>query len=226
MKRSLKALSVAVFVVVLGCVIIPDTFEAHIFIDIRHVQEQASDVLDYVEGKTDVVPELDAAVPQSTSYLKRTVEFLAPMRVAYAAELDEGSPRAKQILKKMKKRYPEVQAIKKKGYAGETNRGLLELVEAKFSGSEEDMNAIQQLIAADNQDRKALYQEIARINKEQMLRVAAVERVYAQKRLERAQPGELFQLSRAGEEFDAFKKSEMGQKLGYACVPEAWVTIR
>lgn len=225
MKRSIHAFCVAIFLVALGCVVIPDTFEARITIDIRHVEAQADDVLDYVEGKTDSVPNLDAPEVENTSYLERTLRFVMPGNVAYAADLDEGSPRAQQILRVMKERYPEVQALKDKGIVGETNRGSLELLKSNFEGSEEAMNSAQQVVAADNKDRKAFYQEIARINKAQNMMVSTVERVYAQKRLMRGQPGEHFQLPREGKDLDAFKSSLPGQKLGDACVADAWIKI-
>ncbi len=228
MRRASNFITVAALLVILGCVVIPDTFEAHITIDIRHVEEQADHVLDYVEGKTETIEEVKVPAPQSM--LRRTIDFLSPIRVAYAAEQDsemkDTSPLITQIADSMKKRFPEVEALKKTGAVGENNRGLLELVKPDALENDDARNAAQRTISADNEDRKALYKEVARINSEQSLKVATVERVYAQKRLERAKPGELFQLPPAGADFDAFAASTPGKKLGGACRADAWVTIK
>ena len=56
--------------------------------------------------------------------------------------------------------------------------------------------------------------------------VAFVERTYARKRLERAKPGEIFQLPEDEEDFKAFKESETGKKLGDECKPGAWIKIK
>lgn len=227
MKRMFLAFSTAVLVIVLGCVVIPDTFEAKISIDIRYIQEQADKVLDYVEGKTDTLPGVAPAPANAnqSSLMQRAVDFLSPIRVAYAQELKDVSPRAKQIADKMRERFGEVDALKKTGAVGENNRGYLELVKPELLADDAARNAAQRTIAADNEDRKALYNEIARLNADQNVKVGTVERIYAQRRLERAQAGELFQLPPPGEEFESFKKSAAGQKLGAACVPDSWVTI-
>ena len=80
-------------------------------------------------------------------------------------------------------------------------------------------------MADENKDRKALYREVARLNSEQSVSVSTVEGIYATARLKRAKTGEIFQLPPAGKEFDAFKASAVGKKLGGKCVPKAWVTI-
>jgi uncharacterized protein YdbL (DUF1318 family) len=223
MKRIPGAIKVAFLVVLVGCVVIPDTFDVSISIDIRHIEEQANDLLNYVEGKTDVSPATDG--PQS-SRIRKVLDFFSPMRVAYAAQLKDSSPLVNQIATKMRKRNLELDTVKKTGAVGENSRGLVELVKPETLGGSDEKNAAQRLIAAENEDRKALYQEVARINSDQNLKVGTVERIYAQKRLERAKRGELFQLPPAGDDFDAFKKSTAGKKLGSACAPGAWVTIR
>jgi len=86
-------------------------------------------------------------------------------------------------------------------------------------------------MAEENEDRKAFYSEIARLNSDNKnVTVAYVERVYVWKRLERAESGQVCQLpsngaAPEGYTFDAFKATPLGQRLGAACVPDAWVTI-
>ncbi len=225
MRRNAYALSAVLLVMYLGCVVVPDQFEARIYIDIRHIQAQADEALDYVEGKTEALPEI-APVPESSSMLRDTLRFLSPIGTAYAQEMDESSARAQQILKSMRDRHNELEAIKKTGGVGENNRGVVEVVDNAKLGGADQVNAAQQLIAAENNDRKAYYQEIARVNKDKNLNVGTVERVYAQRRLLRAKAGEVFQLPPAGEDFEAFKKSAAGQKLGAEAKADAWVTIK
>jgi uncharacterized protein YdbL (DUF1318 family) len=225
MKRiSITGLA-AILAIFGGCVVIPDTFDANINVTIRHIQEQADQLLDYVSGQSDTLPPIgEAPDPDQKSMLDRMLDAI-PVQTAYAAEIKESSPRVQQIANNMKTRFAEVEAAKKTGAVGENNRGLLEMVKPDAIADADQRNNVQRVIAADNEDRKALYQEIARLNSDQNLTVSTIERVYAQKRLERAKSGEVFQLPPAGEDFDAFAASPVGQKLGGAAKAGAWVTI-
>jgi uncharacterized protein YdbL (DUF1318 family) len=226
MKRvSITGLA-AVVAIFAGCVVIPDTFDANINVTIRHVQEQADQLLDYVSGKSDELPPIGVPEDNQNSMLDRVLDRLDPVQKAYAADLNESSPRVQQIANSMKARFGKVEAAKKTGAVGENNRGFLEMIKPDAIADSNERNAVQQVIAAENQDRKALYQEIARLNSDQNLTVSAVERVYAQKRLERAKPGEAFQLPPAGDDFNAFAASATGKKLGAEAKPGAWVTIK
>ena len=228
MKRLVSALVAAGVIVGLGCVRIPKKFEAHITVDIRHhVEEQADSVLDFVEGKSDTVSmEEEAPAPQGTSWLEPVWQAVSPLPVAYAEALKTSSPAVTEISQRLRERHAQLEALKKKGYAGENNRGYVELREAKRIEDPEERNRAQRIIAAENKDRKKLYKEIAQINKENHVSVSMVERVFAQKRLERAKPGELFQLGKPGKDFDTFRGSKAGQRLGAGCVPESWVRIK
>jgi uncharacterized protein YdbL (DUF1318 family) len=230
MKKILAASFAIGLLVVLGCVNIPSKFEAHITIDIRqHIEQQAASTLDFIEGKTDELPALESPAPakEGASLLHQIREQLSPMRTAYAAEkLKESSPLITEIAQGLRERNEAIKAIKGKEYAGETNRGYLELRDAEKIVDAEERNETQRLIAAENKDRKALYGEIARLNKDQNVSVSEVEQIYAFERLKRAKPGEIFQLPAAGEDFDAFKESPAGKSLGEECKPEAWVTIK
>lgn len=215
----------AAVLLIAGCVIIPDTFEAHIIIDIRYIEEHAEEVLDYIEGKSDALPGLGGEASGS-SMLDTTIDFLNPIRPVYAQALNTASARVEQIAKKMKGRYEELKALKSRGGVGENNRGLVELARPEVHTDSEDRNAAQRLVAAENEDRKALYLEIARINKDSNLKIATLEAVYAKQRLQRANAGDLFQLPAPGEDFDAFKASPLGRLLGAECIPGAWVVVK
>ena len=226
MRRVSNGVTLLAVVLIVGCVVIPSTFDANITITIRHVEEQAGQILDFVEGKSDTLPGLEETETENTSFLQRTLQYMSPIQVAYAAELKDTSPRVTQIAKKMKGRYPEVAAGKATGAVGETNRGLLQLQRPDQIPDAEERNRVQRIIAAENEDRKALYKEIARLNGDLNLDVGKVERIYALQRLERAKPGEYYQLPVPGADFDKFKASPRGQRLGAGCVPGGWITIK
>lgn len=224
--KPVRPWPVTVAVVLLsGCVIIPDTFEAHIVIDIRYIEEHAEEVLDYIEGKSDVLPGLGGESSES-SMLETTLDFLQPIRPVYAEALNTASARVEQIAKKMKGRHEELKALKGRGGVGENNRGLVELARPEVHSDAEDRNVAQRLVAAENEDRKALYLEIARLNKESNLKIGTLEAVYAKQRIQRAKPGDLFQLPGTGEDFDSFKASSAGRRLRAECIPGAWVVLK
>ncbi|MBI5095440.1 MAG: DUF1318 domain-containing protein [Candidatus Hydrogenedentes bacterium] len=216
-KNTIALLAAVAVLMTLGCVITTKhTIDAHITVDIRHIEKQADNILDYVEGKTNTLPGAESEAKdkkpekaRGTSMLRDVIEWMNPIRTAYAAELKQSSP-----------------AVKDSGCAGESNRGVLELRPCDKLTDAAKKNEAQQLIAAENADRKALYKEVAELNRDQNVTVSAVERVFAQKRLERAQPGQVFQLPEPGDDFDAFKKSDVGKKLGAECKPGAWVTTK
>jgi uncharacterized protein YdbL (DUF1318 family) len=209
-----------------GCVVRTEhTINAHITVDIRHIEEQADDVLDFVEGKTDALPKTAAPETKPSSHLENFMRLLDPMPSARAAELTTLSPLAEEILKRMQGRNGAVAEFKGAGCFGENNRGYLELRDCDKAKEGEPRNQAQQLLAEDNKDRKALYNEIARLNKDANVSVSAVEAIYAQKRLMRAKSGEIYQLPPAGEDFEEFKASAKGKALGDKCQAGAWVSI-
>ena len=92
MKELFKSVMAFSLAALIGCVIIPSTFEANIRIEIRHIQEQAGGVLDYVEGTSDELPGLDApSASQTPSIPARGPPPRSP-RAAYAAALDVQTP--------------------------------------------------------------------------------------------------------------------------------------
>lgn len=226
MRELVKPAMAFSLAALIGCVVIPSTFEANIRIEIRHIQEQADGVLDYVEGTSDELPGLGTPTDSQTSMMRRGIRSLGSASVAYAAELNDNTPRVRQIADAMKGRFAQVQALKSKGHVGENNRGMIEMVPGVRIADAEEKNEVQRIIAAENKDRKALYLEIARINRDQDLNVSTVEGIYAQEHLERARAGEHFQLPAAGGNFEAFKRTPAGQRLGAKCVPGAWVRIQ
>ncbi len=229
MKRIGLALATTVTLIALGCVITTKhQIDAHIVLDIRHIQEQADDVLDYVEGKSDTLPTTTepTSFNASPGMLQQALYAMLPVRVAYAAELKESSPKVKELADKMRDRQPKIEALKKQGAIGEDNRGYVALRESDAIADADKKNEAQQLVGAENADRKALYREIANDNADQNVTLTTVERIFAQRRLMRGSAGEIFQLPPAGEDFDKFKASATGKKLGDDCAPGAWVKLK
>ncbi len=226
--RIATGLVLIAVVAAFGCVITTrHTIDAHVTVDIRHIKEQAGDVLDFIEGERDTVPELEVDENAGAqSLLNHCVDFICLTRTVHAAELETSSSLAKQILERLRERYPQIEALKEKGSLGENNRGYVELRAADKFEDAEQKNEAQRLIAEENKDRKALYKEIVRLNADEAdVSMTEIERVYAFERLKRAESGDLFQLPEAGEYFEEFKKSKPGRKLGSDCKPGAWVEI-
>ncbi len=227
MKKYTVFCAVALLAVVLGCVIRTEhKIDAHITLDIRHIADQAEDVLDFIEGKKDELPGLEGA-PEPVSHIYRFFNALSPMQTAHASSLEvTTSPRVREIAVSMRERNPKVEAFKRRGCIGENNRGYVELRDCDTIQTADERNEAQELIADENRDRQALYSEIARLNRDTPgVTVAKVESIYAMERLRRARSGDVFQLPPAGEQFDAVKGSPLGRSLGDDCKPNAWVVI-
>jgi uncharacterized protein YdbL (DUF1318 family) len=224
MSKRMVGLNALVIALLVGCVIRTEhKIDAHITLDIRHVQEQAEDVLDFIEGKTDTLPGFEEDAP--TSWLYRSLEYIDPFETVHAAELKTDSAKVKQIATELRKNNAAVAKLVASGCFGETNRGYVELQDCDATKDDAAKNEAQKLLATENKARKALYNEIARLNKDDGLSVTAVEQIYSAQRLKRGKKGERYQLPSAGEIFDEIKKSALGKKLGDACKPEAWVGI-
>lgn len=213
-----------------GCVIRTEhRIDAHITLDIRHIEEQVGGIFDFVEGRSETLPGFEegetASEPASTSWLQFVVDGLNPVKVAYAAELNQSSPLIKEIALSLRDRNDEIVALKDKGCLGENNRGYVELRDCDALSEADAKNKAQKTLAEENKDRKALYGELARLNKEEGATVSTMEAVGAAEKLKSAKSGHAVQLPPEGRYFDEFKASAPGKKLGDACKPGAWVTL-
>ncbi len=227
MKKTIFFLTVLALAVALGCVIRTEQqINAHITLDIRHIEDQAESVLDFVEGKTDTLSG-EGETPEPVSRRESLLHALYPIQTAYAETLKvTTSPLIVEIATKMRERNKEIEVLKRLQCLGESNRGLVQLRECEATRAPEKHNAAQKIVAEENKDRTALYNEIARLNKEvPEVNVTKVQSIYAMERLRRGRPGELFQLPAAGPDYDVAKTLPVGQKLGDACKPGAWITI-
>lgn len=223
MKRTLTALALTTLLVAtVGCVVRTEhTINAHITLDIRHIEQQADDLLNFIEGDTDTLP------GEKQSMLRRALDFLNPIQTAHAAELKStSSPATQELAKSMRERNAEIDAYRSKGCFGENNRGYLELRDCDAIADADSRNAAQKLMAEENKDRKALYAEIAKLNQEQGVSVTTVESIFHNQRVKRGNAGEAFQLPAAGEFFEALKGSSQASALGADFQPGAWVILK
>jgi len=91
---------------------------------------------------------------------------------------------ASGIKERMKQRLPAIAALKTKGIIGENNKGYI-----GFVTSTTEQEAV---VNAENKDRKKVYTYFA---KQQNTTLDVVEKVQAQRKAEKTDPGEFFQNS-------------------------------
>ena len=139
-----------VTLVVVGCVSIPNTFDANINVTIQHVYEDAESVEGYVENRT-------AKAPTVTTTDGNSVGLVG----------------TSDPLESMSARNKDIQAAKTAGAIGENDEGYLEFVGT--DRSQESRYLL--LILAENDDREALYEGIA---KAENIPVSEVQKVYAE----------------------------------------------
>lgn len=222
MKRALVLLGMVGLVLGLSCATSTEgRTPAPVTQDLRRVEQDVRKVFDYIEGKTDERPVIQPEKSKSsTSALLRLVNALDPMSCAYAEE--DAVPALDTAIEGMRQHNPEVTAWKERGCLGENNRGYLELRDCGELSEPEKKNRVQKLLADENKDRKVFYREFARLKN---VTVTVMEGVGAKDKLSRSGQGASVQLPLAGKDFDAFKASAAGKKLGSACAPGAWVVI-
>jgi len=224
MNRFLVAFGItSLLVMSVGCVVRTEhTINAHITLDIRHIEQQADDLLDFIEGDTDTLPEVE-----KKSMLENVVDLLRPVQVVHAAELkNSSSPATQELAKSMRARNAQVDSYRSKGCFGENNRGYLELRECDALSESAARNEAQKLMAEENKDRKALYAEIAKLNQDDGVSVGTVESIFHGQRFKRGKSGEAFQVPAAGEFFNALKDTPQAKSLGDAFQPGAWVILK
>jgi uncharacterized protein YdbL (DUF1318 family) len=224
MKRLVVALLITCTLIAAGCLLRTEhKFDVTIDLNIRHVEEEVQGVFDYVEGKTDEIPEIETVEgePGAGAMMRRALEMIRPVRTCYAAEKDT-SPEVERLAKSMRERHHAIQQWKEAGCLGENNRGYLELRECDAVKEAEKKNTVQKLMAEENKDRKALYAELARLKK---LSVSKIETIAAKDKLNRADSGEIVQLPPAGEPLEDFKRTTPGRRLGSKAAPNAWVKM-
>lgn len=130
--------------------------------------EKAADrIIEDVWGR-EVETQPQSAVPDTSQSRQRiplamhVLDWLVSPAHAQA-NLNINSPAINALQAKMKQRHERLHPFYQTGAVGLTSDGLITLREASAVALK-DRNAVNTLIAEENQDRKALYAEIARAN--------------------------------------------------------------
>ncbi len=226
MRPILAALTAMILLVAVGCAITTrHQIDAHIILDIRHIQQQAEGIVDYIDGRTDTLPSMETSNANNVSWRENLRRTLFPVAHAQQQYRDQ-SPRVTELANRMRERRPEINAYKAQGYVGEDNRGYLVIRDHDDLRDEDLREEVQEAVSEENNDRRNLYREIVRLNQDANATMGDVERVFAQTYLMRANSGEYFQLPPRGRDFDAFANSAKGRALDEDDLrPGAWVQI-
>jgi uncharacterized protein YdbL (DUF1318 family) len=151
--------------------------DAHITIDIRHVEKEADSILDEISGGEE----------SSISKLLKYASSISFMPEVWAA--GDGKKEATQ---RIKKRRPSISEYKKKGLVGENNMGLIEIVSKRNI-----TNKIKKDVEAENKDWMIIYKTIAKAELKGApltdKAIKKVQKVFAKKKQERAAKGEWIQ---------------------------------
>jgi hypothetical protein len=204
--------------------------EAHIVLDIRQVEAEASQVEDYVRGESEKPPEfLDengqpAAKPTSlVRPMTRSARFAAlEAGLADLAPAPLASDDVKNAIQARRARAGEVAAALTAQYAGEDDHGYLALRPAGDALGGEAKTKIQNLAHAENGDRRTIYLDAARRAGGDESSLPQVEVVFARSIREALTAGQMFQAPREDGEFGKFKESALGKQYPDAA-PGQWL---
>lgn len=120
-------------------------------------------------------------------YLAAIVALTAALNVFAAADLEVNTPGINAIKQSMQARHAQLAAHYSSGAVGLTADGLVALRDAGAVPLAQ-RQAVNALVAAENQDRNALYAEIASANGRPEWQ-AEIRSTFAQRWIQRAQPG-------------------------------------
>lgn len=109
---------------------------------------------------------------------------------AWAAEVDinVSTPAIRALKDSLRTRFQTLRPLLDKGAVGHNNRGYLE-VRDTAGMSLKDKAELNTLVTAQNKDRKALYGEILAANQLEPGKVGQIEKIFADTRREKSQPG-------------------------------------
>jgi hypothetical protein len=117
--------------------------------------------------------------------------MLAPLAALAAADLEINTPAINNIKNSMQARHGQLAPHYASGAVGLTRDGMVAVRDANLVPLQ-SRQAVNGLVAAENQDRAALYREIARANGHPEWE-PDIRATFAQRWIERAQPGWWYQ---------------------------------
>lgn len=214
--------------------------DAHIVLDIRQIEAEASEVEDYVRG--DDEPTSVTAEEQPTSWNWNPPAPATPTDYPWWAWLSfspaahAGAPElevevgkvtatdADEAKKRRKARGKKIDAELKAHHLGENDRGYVEVRLPKDHEDKELRRKLIELAKEENTDRKTIHVEIAQRQDGNLRDVLpTVEKIFAKSiRTKQLKKGHLFQAPRDKKDFETFKKGELGKKYKDA-KPGAWL---
>ena len=199
--------------------------DIHVTLDIRHIQETATDIEDIVSGEKDM-EDLDgaAAATQHESWLARLFDVSSTAWADSSLEIKNVTPELRKAIERRKARFEAIRKYKNKKALGENQMALLETRPCALLEDEAEGPKIKQLVKDENADRLAIYKEIARQNgATDAASLAKIQRAWAGVNRSKAEKGDWVQIPADKADYRAFLKSKMGRAIQPQPKPGSWV---
>ncbi|HUT26356.1 MAG TPA: DUF1318 domain-containing protein [Sumerlaeia bacterium] len=238
MRHLQKAISVYALAAILGLTALACLYtkhDIHVTLDIRHIQETATDIEDVVSGEK----ELGQLEEQSGAALLASprpglAALFSLTTAACADEDDEGdeakvkklTPALKKAIENRKKRFEEIRKYKSAGAIGENNAALLDERPSPLLKDEKEGPKIKALVKAENADRMTIYKEIAgRNDAKRPEDLAKIQKAWAKIHREKSKPRDWIQAPEKKEYYEDFLKEKWAKKLTDKPKPGSWLRM-
>jgi uncharacterized protein YdbL (DUF1318 family) len=203
--------------------------DIHITLDIRHIQETASNIEDVVAGEK----EIQDIKPKSGAMLLQRMRdgvanLLDPATAAYAQEgagaIKQMTPKMEQAIKSRRERAGKVRRFKSDGAIGENKLALLEMRSSSLPADQQQ--EARALVKAENRDRQIIYQEIAQQNgKTSVEDLADIQQAWAEVNRAKSRPGDWIQAPTDANYYRRFLRTSLAQSLDEKPEPGAWIRV-
>jgi len=173
--------------------------EVKVDVNVRiDIYQHASDVLDYIEGESEQLPEPELEsepAEETTGFIGEVIDLAFGIGPAYAAETAD-EVRYRELAKSMRDRAPKIQQLKTDRSIGENRKGLLTVRKnEKMKNDAEYAAEVKKIVKAENRDRTEFYKvDAKRLNKSYDEIAAA----FANARRNKAKSGELVEVKQDG----------------------------
>ena len=205
--------------------------DIHVTLDIRHIQETATNIEDVVSGEKkleEIKPREGAALVVSP--LWQLASLFDPSGVACAADsatqIREMTPALKKAIENRKERFSKIRNYKSVGAIGENNLALLEVRTTPLLDNPEEKKTIESLVSDENADRMVIYREIARQNNaagEEGLK--KIQLAWARVHRDKSEKDDWVQVPSDDALYASFLESEFAKKLDAKPKPGQWVQV-
>ena len=191
-----------VWAVAICLVFIGSCVTVNIYFPASAAQKAADTIIEDIQGKEiapgqqpEKQPQKPGETPKQTSWRHERLEGLSfGPTAAYAAEtdLDISSPAITAIRESLKARYQQLNPYFESGVIGLANNGQIAVRDASGLPLKEKAT-LNNLVGQQNKDLLSLYQEIAKANKFGSDAVPKLQKTFADRWREKAQPGRWIQ---------------------------------